>query len=188
MTFNHKLQAINNNTYLHLKPYLTGFDLVLDVGSGDGLIAKTIKEKNGAKVVSIDIIDISKTNIKPLIFDGMHIPFPDNSFGISLCCFVLHHAKYPERLLKEIKRVTKTKVIIMEDIPETVLDSMLIFGHKIISKIKYQSTIMKFKKDAEWKLLFKKNYFTVEKNIKIKKDRDWLYPVSRKMYVLKNKS
>jgi ubiquinone/menaquinone biosynthesis C-methylase UbiE len=126
------------NTLLYLEKYLSKNDSILDVGTGNGLVAKLIREKIGARVTGIDVIDINHAPDKTIIFNGHEIPFGDNSFSVSICPFVLHHAANQEKLLEETRRVTQSAIIILEDIPQTFYDKILGFLHKFSSIIRYK--------------------------------------------------
>ena len=92
---------------------------VLDIGAGGGWIGKEIKKRKGANIALLDIIDFNRSCLKLTLYDGKNIPFSDNNFDVSLLIFTLHHCLDPLKILKEAKRVTKDKVIIIEDIPSS---------------------------------------------------------------------
>lgn len=50
-------------------------------------------------------------------FDGEHLPFDDDTFDVSMVCYVLHHlsADHCDRLLGEVARVTQQRILILED-------------------------------------------------------------------------
>lgn len=50
---------------------------------------------------------------------GDLLPFPGRTFDAVLLAFVLHHAKHPERVLAEAVRVSKGRIIVFEDIPNS---------------------------------------------------------------------
>jgi len=87
---------------------------VLDVGCGEGLVIKKLKENNDK--LSITGLDISIENIKIAkkindnvkFFQGniYNLPFEDNSFELIICTEVLEHLKDPERAIMELKRVS----------------------------------------------------------------------------------
>lgn len=54
--------------------------------------------------VGIDLFDGPKVDV---IYDGKHIPFPDNSFDAILCTQVLEHAEDVEQVCNEMVRVLK---------------------------------------------------------------------------------
>jgi hypothetical protein len=83
-----------------------------------------------------------------------------------------------------MKRVTRSRIIILEDVPETIVDQVLLLFHKITSGIRYKSSTLKFRRSDEWKTLFKEFELVLSHEEKIKRTRDPFYPISRRMYVL----
>ncbi len=186
-----KLNIFNNdvitaeNTFHYLKDYLNKDDFVLDVGSGTGFVADLLSKNIGCKTNCIDVLDINKTNLPLTLFEGTKIPFKSNAFSVVLCCFVLHHAKDQEKLLKEIRRVSKSKILIFEDIPINFIDKILFMGHDLISRFRYKSERLVFHDVEGWIDIFKNNGLKVEKIIEIDKRRQLWYPVSRRLFVLR---
>jgi SAM-dependent methyltransferase len=85
---------------------------VLDVGCGDGLIASLLQSRRpDLSIQGIDVLVRPGTRIPVTSFDGVHIPFPDNSFDAVLFSDVLHHTDDPVVLLREASRVADSIVI-----------------------------------------------------------------------------
>ncbi|WP_333711854.1 class I SAM-dependent methyltransferase [Yoonia sp.] len=96
---------------------------ILDVGTGDGQIAKMIGERQtGTTVQGIDIMLREVTHIPVTLFDGTKIPFEDNSVDVVTFVDVLHHTDDPQILISEAARVAKTAVIIKDHLSENALD------------------------------------------------------------------
>ena len=96
---------------------------MLDVGTGDGQIARMIGEKQaGAQVQGIDIMRRAKTHIPVTLFDGTTIPFADNSVDVVTFVDVLHHTADPQRLISEAARIARHAVIIKDHLSENWLD------------------------------------------------------------------
>ena len=96
---------------------------VLDVGCGDGLLARMLQERHeGALTIEgIDVLVRPDTLVKVTAFDGRHIPFDDSSFDAVLFVDVLHHAEDPHQLLREARRVTRDTVVIKDHTPQGLL-------------------------------------------------------------------
>lgn len=85
---------------------------VLDVGCGDGTVARLIAEKLPAiSIEGIDVLVRPNTCIPVRPFDGVTIPFPGDSFDVAMLVDVLHHTGDPLVLLREAARVAKTVLI-----------------------------------------------------------------------------
>ena len=99
----------------HLAELLPGNATVLDVGSGDGLLARRIMDvRPDLDITGIDVLARPKAHLRVEIFDGVHIPFPSDSFDAVMMVDVLHHATRQEELLREMARVARRSVVIKD--------------------------------------------------------------------------
>lgn len=96
------------------------FERVLEVGAGDGSILAWLNQAHFApKLYALEISEsglekIKEKNLANLqeaqLFDGYHIPYPDNFFDLVICSHVLEHVEFERALLREIKRVSRHQV------------------------------------------------------------------------------
>lgn len=97
---------------------LTKKGVVLDLGCGDGLFLKMLKNKNiegiGLEVSEVAIakaktkgLDVRKFN-----FAENKLPFTDNSFETVVLLDVLEHLYQPHKVLKEVHRVLRRDLVI----------------------------------------------------------------------------
>jgi SAM-dependent methyltransferase len=88
---------------------------VLDVGSGDGRLARLVFDKRpDISVQGIDVSVRQSTAIPVEKFDGSSIPYGDGSFDVVMFLDVLHHTNDPTVLLSEAVRIAR-KVILIKD-------------------------------------------------------------------------
>jgi ubiquinone/menaquinone biosynthesis C-methylase UbiE len=88
---------------------------VLDVGCGDGNIARLLSEaRPDIKIEGIDVLVRPTTHIPVTQFDGTSIPFGDKSFDAVMFVDVLHHTDDPMVLLAEARRVARQAVILKD--------------------------------------------------------------------------
>jgi SAM-dependent methyltransferase len=95
---------------------------VLDVGSGDGRLARLIADKRPD--ISIRGIDVRQRNDATILvetFDGRSIPHDENSFDVVMFVDVLHHADQPMTLLREAVRVARRAILIKDHLVEGIL-------------------------------------------------------------------
>lgn len=147
---------------------------ILDIGAGGGWISEEIQKRKNAKVTLLDIINFNQTNLKLVLYDGENIPFPNNYFDTSLLIFTLHHCLKPLKVLEEARRVTKKKIIIIEDIPTPWINKVFLYlwdfsgylisflvkppGEKIPFNFKKVSGWQKIFKDFQLKIIFQKEF------------------------------
>lgn len=106
----------------HLSKLLPDEASILDVGCGDGSLDEMIlMRKPGLNIRGIDVLVRENARIPVEPFDGLKIPFNDNSFDIVMFVDVLHHASDPAFLLGEAKRVCRKGVVIKDH----AMDGML---------------------------------------------------------------
>jgi 2-polyprenyl-3-methyl-5-hydroxy-6-metoxy-1,4-benzoquinol methylase len=92
---------------------------VLDLGCGDGSIARAIMErKPGLTFRGIDVLIRPHTQIPVERFDGESIPAGDGSFDWVTVVDVLHHTDNPGQLLAEAGRVARKGVVIKDHLLE----------------------------------------------------------------------
>ncbi len=136
-----------------ISPYLTIKDRILDIGSGSCWVCYVLQQK-GFSVTALDIKNKSRVSpISPIIYDGKKLPFPDNSFDISLLITVLHHTQDPVAILKEAKRVSK-KIIVMEDLYEGTFQKYATFLMDSIYNLEFFNHPHSNMTETQWKKIF----------------------------------
>lgn len=144
-----------------LVPLLPKDTPVLDIGSGNGLAAHLLQNR-GVQIVPLDIHEGHyHPSMRPMVYDGRNIPFPDNHFEYGIILTVLHHVDDPDVLLREIMRVCK-KLIIMEDIYKSNLQKRVTFWMDTAANLFYSPCPHTNKDDAGWKQTFSDMGYTLE--------------------------
>lgn len=141
-----------------LIPLLKGVKSVIDIGCGNGDLAKFI-EQEGIKYHGVDVVDSPLSSRK---FKKSNIPYPfkDKSFDAALLIFTLHHMTDPEEGLKEAKRIAAKRILILEDVPRNEVERWCVkaidfFGNKFVSsEIPLPYT---FRDDSSWKRTFQRH-------------------------------
>ena len=97
-----------------VKNYIIG-KKILDLGAGDGLLAREIKEQLDKEVILVDIVDYNYTDLPLILYNSEgKLPLMDEEVDTTILYTVLHHSSDPEHLLEEAMRVTKHRLIIKE--------------------------------------------------------------------------
>jgi len=100
---------------------------VLDIATGSGFLALEFAEK-GNFVVGCDITREMLTyarkkqkmfgldDLDLLLSDVESLPFPDQAFDIVSCRFAFHHFPNPEKALREMKRVCRESIVLVDGV------------------------------------------------------------------------
>lgn len=98
--------------------HLIGVRSILDIGVGSGLALRYLMQQHpDLDFTGVDIRDLRLSDVcVPLqVYNGYTLPFKSKRFDVSLLFYVLHHCQNPERVLDEAIRVTRQKLLIIEE-------------------------------------------------------------------------
>ncbi len=181
MYFEHWGKTWVNKKVKPFLPYLNKNDKILDVGSGNGLVAHTLR-KAGYDVTPLDVADLSyEESVKPVVYDGQKMPFEDATFDVALLLTVLHHIDEPDAVLRETCRVAK-RVIIIEDIYENKFQKKLTFAMDSLVNWGYAACPHTNKDDIEWRNTFQE----MKMNLKDVAYRKVLFLFKQSIYHITN--
>lgn len=158
---------------------------ILNFGSGDGFASNKLR-KAGFIVTDIDVLNLSKTNYQPILFDGKKIPFDNGKFDCVICNFVLHHIdkNLLNNIIIELKRVSKNYIIITEDLNNTIIDHFFTSLHLLLTTNFNSSNNLKMNSYNEWIKIFKLNNLDILYEIFLPRNSVYLYPVKRCIFIL----
>lgn len=164
-------------------PYIKHARRILDIGCGTGHVADLLI-KTGKEVVPVDISNKSLVNtIKPIIYDGKHLPFPDKSFDTSLLLMVLHHTPDPAVVFSEAARVGNDLVVI-ETVYKKLFDKIVTVLFDSLGNLQPRFFWDSYRRDEDWKTFFKSKGYSVEAT-QYHKDWWFLVPYFHNVYYLK---
>lgn len=96
----------------HFAPLLAPRARVLDVGAGDGRLAALLAAARPDLAIRCVDVQARPTSAYPVeVYDGVRLPFGDQSFDAVLLVDVLHHASDPLALLAEARRVGRRVLV-----------------------------------------------------------------------------
>ena len=100
---------------------------ILDVGSGNGVLAKNImKLRPDLRIQGVDILQWPEPMIPIALYDGKSIPGRNDEWDYCLVSDVLHHCEDPANLLSEMVRVSGKGLIVKDHIANSRLDRLVL--------------------------------------------------------------
>jgi 2-polyprenyl-3-methyl-5-hydroxy-6-metoxy-1,4-benzoquinol methylase len=148
----------------HLAGELDAGGSVLDVGCGDGSIARALMNmRPDLTIQGIDVLKRPQTLIPVTIFDGHTFPSEDRAYDWVTIVDVLHHTDDPGRIVAEAARVARRGIVIKDHLREglgaystlRIMDWVGNRGHDVRLPYNYLSR-------AEWKAIFEKTGLEVQ--------------------------
>jgi SAM-dependent methyltransferase len=132
-------------------------ETVLDCGCGSMLIAEMLQQQCGMNAFGADIIHLSQKNGHFCMCSGERLAFRDDYFDNVCLIFALHHMSDPELAIGECLRVTKKRLIVLEDVYRNSFELQLLkfldyHGNRVISED--MSLPFNFKTEKAWSTLF----------------------------------
>ena len=171
-----------------IAPHLRRGDSVLDVGCGQAHVLEELRERGARVICGVDIVDLRvNTTIPFRSYDGRVLPFSEHAFDIVMLNFVLHHVPNERKLelVHEAVRVSRSKVLIVEDTPSTPFDRLFNRRHGEAYRRKIKSTAaFGFLTAGEWRWLFRGMGIEPETRPLSRFCRSILQPFARTMFVL----
>ena len=159
----------------------------LSVGDADGAVSLEIQRRCGLTGRGLDVdIGMPRNEEIPIdYYDGITMPYEDDAFDVVFVLFTLHHCNDLDAVLKEIVRVAKKKIVIMEDVYETAFGRRVVcFMDKLENRLVSSEITLpfNFKKVLEWEETFK------DLDLKITKSKGfkmgWAMPVQNHIFCL----
>jgi SAM-dependent methyltransferase len=117
-----------NEVGRRVAPHLSSGAELLDVGSGTGRISRWLARRVGIRPTLADVAEFeNRVGGLPYVrlTDPFSLPFEDRSFDAVMLLFVLHHVGTwddQERLVAEAARVTRGRLVVLEDTPTSAVD------------------------------------------------------------------
>ena len=88
---------------------------ILDVGCGDGQVAKLLlDQREDLKLSGVDVLVRERTVIPVVAFNGTTLPLADATKDAVMFVDVLHHTDDPMVLLREAARVSRRRILIKD--------------------------------------------------------------------------
>ncbi len=139
---------------------------ILDIGGGWGFYREPLSRRGHQHVV-LDVVNPGIQKAPVVIYPGQRIPFDDKSFDVSLFATVLHHIHDIDRVLDEARRVTKEKIIIVEDLYHHRAGRWWTILRDQIYNFEFFGHPKNFKTKQEWIKFFEAKQFLFKEEIEV---------------------
>ena len=138
----------------YLAKHVASGETVLDCGCGSMLIAEMLRSRSGIHAFGTDVIHLNQRNDYFCMCSGERLAFTNNSFDNVCLIFALHHMSDPIAAVRECLRVTKKRLIVLEDVYQNSFELSLLklldyHGNRVISED--MSLPFNFRTEMEWK-------------------------------------
>lgn len=155
---------------------------ILDLGGGWGFYAEPLRSRGHDHLV-LDVVKPGYQKAPVVLYEGSVIPFPDQSFDVTLLVTMLHHVPDPWALFREVRRVTRGRVMVVEDLYHHPLGRFWTVIRDRILNMEFLDHPHQFRKHGEWVEFFKEQGFSV---IKFEPVYTWLagFRILNGVYVL----
>jgi SAM-dependent methyltransferase len=157
-----------------LKSILEPDTSLLDLGCGDMVLTEHMHFNSTIDITPIDTVDSNLSSLSLTLYDGERLPFDDKSFDATLVSFVLHHCTDIPKVLDEIIRVTRKKIIVLEEIYAGMLSRALLLLHD------YGNRLLSSKMDIPLNFMTNENWLNTFEALGLKimqNQRIYQYPI-----------
>ena len=144
------------------KEFIPPASRVLDIGGGWGFYVEPLKRLRDCEVTVLDVVEPRFRKAPVVVYGGEKMPFPDQSFDVSLLVTVLHHVPNPEKILAEAKRVTRRVVIVIEDLYRNAFGRIWTILRDTFYTLEFMGHPRNFRKREEWSQCFRRLGFQVK--------------------------
>ncbi len=160
IVFDRRIQVLAE----HLAALIPENARVLDVGCGDGRLAKWISQlRADVEIAGIEVLVRPDCHIRATGFDGRTIPFANRSFDTAMLVDVLHHTHSPAALLAESARVAGRCVLIKDHVLGGWLDGVILrFMDRVGNRRHGVALPYNYLRAAQWQQSFATVGLTIE--------------------------
>jgi len=163
--FRHTLRRRARSMICHIQPELPVGSSLLDVGAGIGDVAQELTRTRAVHCVGLDHKRLLFQPASPrslVLGDAHEMAFQDESFDTVLLVTVLHHCRQPRQVLREARRVTKGRILVVEDVYASRPGRILTIIKDAILNLELFGHPRQFHSPPQWEDLFSQVGLSVE--------------------------
>ena len=142
------------------EPWLPRNSDILDIGGGWGFYHEPLVSR-GHRHTVLDVVRPGFQKVPVVVYDGTRIPFPEKSFDVSMLVTVLHHAPETLTLIEEASRVTRTCVVVIEDLYHHAVGRWWTSLRDMLYNFEFIGHAARFHTKKEWGEIFSRRGLTM---------------------------
>ena len=91
----------------------------IDYGAGDGQVTQMLHDQLGLDIEGVDVrlYKASNFTVPVMLFNGGHVDVANGTYEAGLLTNVLHHEKENEKIIDELDRIVRHKLVVLETVP-----------------------------------------------------------------------
>lgn len=97
-----------------IKPWMPALGSVLDIGAATGHNTIELAKNPGLAVSGLDVVDIRWGDSPLVVYDGITMPFGDNSMDAACVIYILQYVPDPAAFLREARRITRGNLVVIQ--------------------------------------------------------------------------
>lgn len=156
-------------TFNKLRGLFRPNERLLNLGAGDCLLSARLREEFHCDVVNVDIQDSSLAPTERVrLYDGSRLPYADRTFDSILLLHVLHHCRDQEAVAREVRRVCRGRVVVVEDANCSPVGLAILRGfHRYLEKVEdMPAADCFFRTPQGWKEFFRRSGLSVRQMLR----------------------
>lgn len=136
-----------------IAPLLPKSARVLDVGCGDGWLARAIHDmRPDLRIEGVEVLVRPFAPIPVREFNGTQLPFANGEFDVTMAIDVFHHAADANALMGEMKRVTRGLLVIKDHLLHGLPSALILRGMDWVGNSRYGVRLpFSYWSEAEWR-------------------------------------
>ena len=150
-----------------IRAHVAPMSRVLDVGAWRCYLGMFLRDRLDCDVLSLDVVDASRTDVPFRLFDGRTLPVESRAFDVVLFLYVLHHAADDGILLREARRALADtgRLIVAEDCVDGLWNRARTIGFHVWLWMVTRMTWHQFRTTGEWEERFREIGFDVSTRV-----------------------
>lgn len=152
-------------------PLLSAGELVLDFGTGDGVVAQRISQRSGCEITGLDTIRYGDPGLSFIPYDGRRIPVGDGEFDTVMALFALHHCADVEASLAECRRVARKRLLVVEEVYVNRFEELFTKAEDWVANRILSGAVeipLHFKPPCGWKELFARQRLALAREARLR--------------------